>query len=116
MAHLRVQDREKHREYDRKWYHANKETRRAACDRRREELKAWFAAYKATLSCGCGEHHPACIDFHHRDPKTKVAHVTDMVRFGWSKTKIEAEIAKCDVMCANCHRKHHWDEKHLGVA
>jgi hypothetical protein len=63
---------------------------------------------KATLSCKCGENHPACLDFHHRDDSTKLYAVSQMMNFTW--TKILEEIAKCDVVCSNCHRKLHYKE------
>jgi hypothetical protein len=50
--------------------------------------------YKKTLRCAdCGQSHPATLDFHHLDPAKE-------------------EIAKCVVLCANCHRIRHWNEKH----
>ena len=58
----------------------------------------------------CGETHPACLDFHHRDGKTtKEGNIAEIRRFSYAR--IYAEIAKCDVLCANCHRKHHWGER-----
>jgi hypothetical protein len=30
-----------------------------------------------------------------------------MISVGYSWEKIEAEISKCEVRCANCHRKRH---------
>jgi len=42
------------------------------------------------------------MDFDHRDPNVKVDHVASMLSAGVNK--LEAEIAKCDVVCANCHR------------
>jgi len=63
--------------------------------------------YKANLVCQeCGFNHPAALQFHHRDPSTKVDAVTRMVRSG-SWDDVLAEIAKCDVLCANCHLIHH---------
>lgn len=59
----------------------------------------------------CGETHPACLDFHHRNGKSdKLGHIGVVRRFAMEK--LLAEIAKCDVLCANCHRKHHYDERH----
>jgi len=63
--------------------------------------------YKQSHPCvNCGESDPVCLDFHHRDPKTK--------RFGIGRGGcarsiflLKEEIAKCLVLCANCHRKHH---------
>jgi hypothetical protein len=69
---------------------------------------AWFAELKVQLACSrCGEDHPACLQFHHRDPKAKDVSVANAVRRGWSRERILRELAKCDVLCANCHFKHH---------
>ncbi len=71
--------------------------------------------YKSKLSCcKCGENHPACLHFHHRDKSTKSFSISDSIR-RFSLEKIIAEIAKCDVLCANCHAKLHYDERVMGV-
>lgn len=35
--------------------------------------------------------------------------VSKMVTYGFSLEEIEEEVKKCDVLCANCHRKEHYD-------
>ena len=51
----------------------------------------------------CGGRFAQCsMDFDHRDPTTKVRAVTRMI-FG-SIERMLAEAAKCDIVCANCHR------------
>jgi hypothetical protein len=52
----------------------------------------------------CGERFPPCsMDFDHRDPKEKRSRVPALIgRAG--DARILAEIAKCDIVCANCHR------------
>lgn len=78
--------------------------------KRREELKRWFREeFLPTLSCKeCGENHPACLDFHHKDPAEKEAGVARLLHDTRSKNRLLREIAKCEVLCANCHRKHHY--------
>ena len=52
--------------------------------------------------CG-GSFHACSMDFDHRDPREKQYTVTRMI--GRSGTeRILAEVAKCDIVCANCHR------------
>ena len=52
----------------------------------------------------CGGSFPQCaMDFDHRDPTTKVRSVTQMISNA-SIERILAEVAKCDIVCANCHR------------
>lgn len=56
----------------------------------------------------CGESHIACLDFHH--PGEKDGMLSGKAK-GWSIKHILAEIAKCVILCSNCHRKLHWNER-----
>jgi hypothetical protein len=42
------------------------------------------------------------MDFDHL--KDKEMNLSDMIRRGFGKKKILAEVAKCELVCANCHR------------
>lgn len=48
----------------------------------------------------------AALEFHHRDPEAKLFNV-NMMTMTNSWSAIVAEVAKCDLLCANCHREHH---------
>ncbi len=65
-----------------------------------------------TSKCSCGESHPAALQFHHRDPTTKLFTIGNAYSRYKSDEELENEIAKCDVLCGNCHRILHadWDE------
>jgi hypothetical protein len=57
------------------------------------------------IRCGYRAHIAALV-FHHRDPSTKeFAISTDGVPRSWAR--VVAEAAKCDLLCANCHREVH---------
>ncbi len=79
--------------------------RRAQEARRQAKVREWMDAFKASHPCACGESDVACLEFHHADDETK--------RFSMAKhkdytlTAIMRELAKCEPMCANCHRKGH---------
>lgn len=73
---------------------------------RNKKLKQFYA-YKKTLSCEiCGESHYRCLEFHHIDPSSKIAHIADLAKSASTSTLMK-EIKKCKVLCANCHRKEH---------
>jgi hypothetical protein len=66
--------------------------------------KKWLRDYKqkhGCADCGYNEHHCA-LDFDHRPGELKVGTIQNGGGWGW-KALLE-EIAKCDVVCANCHR------------
>ena len=53
----------------------------------------------------CGEDDIIVLDFDHRDAATKDKGVSVLARSGKSWKRVEAEIAKCEVRCSNCHRR-----------
>ncbi len=51
----------------------------------------------------CGRRFPPCVmQFDHRDPSTKKYEVTRII--ARARPVILAEVAKCDIVCTNCHR------------
>lgn len=81
---------------------------------RRRRIAAAVAEFKRGKACACGEGHPACLDFHHTgDDKDET--VANAVRRGWSIERTMAEVAKCMLVCSNCHRKLHFAERTLRV-
>lgn len=53
--------------------------------------------------CG-GTFDPICMDFDHLPGNKKADNVSTMISRGFPWEVIQAEISKCEVVCANCHR------------
>lgn len=69
------------------------------------ERRKFINEIKNKPCADCGLEYPYFVmDFDHRKGVDKITDVALMVRRGWSKEKIELEIEKCDIVCANCHR------------
>ena len=94
--------------YKRQWYRANREHHmeisQAAKGRRIAVNVARIRAYLIAHPCvDCGEADPIVLEFDHVRG-TKIGNASQMVRDRpWSA--IVSELAKCDVRCANCHRR-----------
>ena len=92
-------DRTKQREFQRDW---------------KRRTKEWFAEYKSTLKCQrCGFSHPAVLQFHHASGD-KSGQVGRMVQQNLNREVILREIAKCEVLCANCHAILHYEAGYSG--
>lgn len=103
---------EEMRKYRREWYYRNKAHAMEKIKDRQRKLQEWLDEKKKTMKCEfCGFNHVACLQFHHIDPKKKEISLAKAARRGWSMERIEKEISKCKVLCANCHMILHWKEK-----
>ena len=87
--------------------------------RRNTKLRTVRHMGAACAGCGRGGH-PSIFDFHHLDAREKAFGIgQDGIPRRWSK--VAAELAKCVMLCANCHREVHagvreLDEGLLGLA
>jgi len=107
----------KSREYQKKHYESKKWYYKQKTKDRKKNILDMLSELKQTLKCkSCGEDHPRCLDFHHRNPNDKKISIARVANQGWSLEKIKEEINKCDVLCSNCHRKLHYEENNVGRA
>lgn len=90
------------REYIRQHYLAHKEYYIKKAFRDREKIKDYIRQQKNGPCVDCGMQYPYYVmDFDHKEGKKEFC-----LHVGWrySLPKIKAEIKKCDLLCANCHR------------
>lgn len=94
-------------EYGRAHYSKNREAykARAAAHKRRalqERMEILLAYFKANPCVDCGETDPVVLEFDHlRDKRFTIG--GQLAYHKWER--LLEEIAKCDVVCANCHRR-----------
>ncbi len=100
--------------YSKKHYEENKPAQVERVRLGKIKKRIQWEAYKATLECAnCGENHPAALDFHHVVPdpaNRKISELAQNCSYKQAREEIES---KCIVLCANCHRKHHHEERKL---
>lgn len=98
-------DPEKQREAIRKHYYANKQYYIEKAYRKRDNLRRWVYDLKNKTPCtDCGVQYPYYVtDFDHVGNDEKVNTVSKLINSGSTK-KVKEEIAKCELVCSNCHR------------
>lgn len=100
-------------QYKREWNHQNRVQRKVYQKKRvhRQKQKLVESAGGKCQICGLpfdGEC-TSIFDFHHTNPEEKLFSINNCSLNRYSIARIEAEAAKCDLLCANCHRMVHWD-------
>jgi hypothetical protein len=103
-------DPQKQREYARKHYRDNKEAykQRAAnhTKQQRARLRKFIWDFLRKNPCvDCGEADPVVLEFDHRDPASKRFNIGNAASGAYSLKTVNREMKKCDVRCANCHRR-----------
>ena len=87
---------ERHASTRRKHYHVNKIR---AIKRLGGECSYCHIKYDGTNA--------AIFQGHHRNPAEKLFEIGYALGKNWSWSRIEEELDKCDLICANCHLLHH---------
>lgn len=92
------------KEHDKVRYEQNPVGHAEIRGKRKQELILWAHELKSFKPCtDCGRsYHPVAMQWDHIGDD-KVVNVSDAIRRGWSKERVLSEIAKCELVCANCH-------------
>ena len=95
-------------QYNKDWYARNKITHRSNVRKnaRTYQVRAreLVRRYKDVPCHDCNVRYPPYVmQFDHLDARTKRGTISRMVQSGTSEPTLLAEIAKCEVVCANCH-------------
>lgn len=93
------------RKYNRDHYKQNKSAYFERNKRALLRLAAFVDSLKDKPCQDCGNVFPPCaMDFDHRVGEVKIASLSQFAKGLVSKRLILAEVAKCDLVCATCHR------------
>lgn len=92
---------------DTRTYADRREANIQAVAKRRKKIKEMAVAYKGGSCQECGYNKcTAALEFHHLDPNEKDFALSSR---GHSRSwdRVKAELDKCIMVCANCHREIH---------
>ena len=107
--------RECQKKYRKEHYLNNKEKYIKKAKTYRETFTEWIVDYKKNLKCEiCDEDRYWVLDFHHKDPKEKDTEISVLIK-SCNKKRILDEISKCMIICSNCHRDLHHQERQASV-
>lgn len=84
---------------------------------RRELLRAEYRQnmleYLSGKFCAeCGENDVRVLELDHINSSTKAFSISQAVRLGYSWSDVELELKKCQILCANCHKKRTAEQFH----
>jgi hypothetical protein len=92
-----------------------KQERNAAAYARVMDIVNTIKLERGCADCGYNAH-PAALDFDHLPGETKLYTIGKLCRDKAPLDAIKAEIAKCEVVCSNCHRIRTCDRRAANAA
>ena len=106
MPYKNIEDR---KAYQRKWAKENKDKKRRHRKRTRtkwgDKSRNLVWRYLRRYGCKeCGIKDPIVLEFDHRDMSDKKDNISSLI-YRDSYSAVKDEIRKCDILCANCHRR-----------
>lgn len=98
-------DKEKQKAANRRWYLKNQKEQVKRVMERSKKIRNDVYRHKESKPCeDCGKQYPHYVmEFDHVRGE-KVANVGDLLNRNMSISGVWGEIAKCELVCANCHR------------
>lgn len=86
----------------RKHYHANKDAYLARAVAKKQLIREYLRNAKDRPCADCGKRYPYYVMQFDHTSDDKEFTIASMVNFG-NLPSVEREVAKCEVVCANCH-------------
>lgn len=87
-----------------RWYRLNTEKQKSRVSAQVDTAYRFLFDYLLDHPCvDCGEKDPVVLEFDHLGDK--LFGISTVARHGSGMVRLRAEMAKCEVRCANCHRR-----------
>lgn len=81
----------------------------------KRKIYEWVDKHKSSQGCSvCEITDERCLQLHHKDSSTKKHSVATLIGKGYIFKTVKEEVEKCEVLCANCHSIHHYEERRSG--
>lgn len=106
---MAYKDNENQKKYAKEHYQKNKSKYISRAikhkKKKRIEIRSFINDYLSSHPCvDCGENDTIVLEFDHVHGG-KLGNIGDFMSKGWGLKSIQKEILKCEVRCANCHRR-----------
>jgi L-lysine 2,3-aminomutase len=69
-------------------------------------MRSNFLSGKCCIDCG--ESDPIVLEFDHIIESEKCFNIADAIAHNYSEKSLIEEMDKCEIRCANCHRRRHY--------